>query len=215
MLKNIFVFLIAILLNSFLFAAHPLTTDDAGIVNLGGYEMEIGYENGKLEDGLRNHSGGFSLKHGITEKMDIGVSFPYQFMPKNSEPFGNASLGLKFLLIKDLFAFSVANDLGASQYFVNGIVTKEILPVTAHLNFGYQSSGDENIAGETIYSAAIEYPFSGMDVVGEIVGERAGVENWLAGVRYKLGEKTTFNVAYADKFKEREDKIIFGFHAEF
>jgi len=197
------------------FAAHPLTTDDIGTVDIGKYELELGYDNCKEETELRNHSCGLSLKHGITEKMDIGVSFPYQIKPKSAEPLGTATLGFKFLLLKDVFALTVNNELGSSEYFINGIFTREINPITVHANVGYLASGDENTAGEISYSSAFEYPLPKIDLVGEVVGEKIGWQNYLLGVRYKIAEAIFVDFAYGNGFRNTEDKISFGFHMEF
>lgn len=197
------------------FAAHPLTTDDIGTVDKDEYEIEVGYDNCKEEDILRNHSCGLSLKHGITEKMDIGISFPYQIEPKPEEPFGTTTLGFKFLLLKDIFALTVNNELGSREYFINGIFTREIKSVTVHANIGYMASGDETISGETIYSSAAEYPLAKINVVGEIIGEKTGIQNWLAGLRYKIGDVSAISCAYGNGFRASNEKIIFGFHSEF
>lgn len=197
------------------FAAHPLTTDDIGTVEIGKYELEVGYDNCKGEDVLRNHSCGVSLKHGITEKMDIGISLPYQVEPKVAENFGVATLGFKFLLIKDIFAFSVNNELGSSEYFLNGIFSRELQPVTVHANIGYAASGDENTEGEIIYSSAFEYPLKKIDLVGEVIAEKIGLQNWLFGLRYKIGEVTAINCGYGNGFRNTDEKIAFGFHTEF
>ena len=215
-MKIIFgIFCCASILGSVLFVAHPLTTDDIGTVEIGKYELEVGYDNCKDENIFRNHSCGLSLKHGITEKMDIGISFPYQIKPKPAEPLGTTTLGFKFLLLKDIFALTVNNELGSSEYFINGIFTREIQPINVHANIGYAVSGDENTAGEIIYSSAFEYPLSKIDLVGEVVAEKIGLQNWLVGLRYKLGEVTSLNCAYGNGFRITNEKIAFGFHTEF
>jgi len=215
MVKSILVFLSVSLVGSVLLVAHPLSTDDIGIVNKTNYELEVGYDNCKSGDELRNHSCGISLKHGITEKMDIGISFPYQIKPKPVEQFGTTTVGFKFLLIRDIFAFSVNNELGSKEYFINGIFSREISPLTFHFNFGYEASGDENIEGKIIYSSAVEYPLTKVDLVGEVIGEKIGLQNWLFGLRYKLGDVSAINCAYGNGFKGTDEKITFGFHTEF
>ncbi|MFA5779708.1 MAG: hypothetical protein WC947_06195 [Elusimicrobiota bacterium] len=215
MLRKAFGFCLVVLWGSVLFAAHPLTTDDIGTVEIGKYELEVGYDNCKDENIFRNHSCGLSLKHGITEKMDIGISFPYQVEPKPAEPLGMTTLGFKFLLLKDIFALTVNNELGSSEYFLNGIFSREIQPVTVHANIGYAVSGDENTEGEIIYSSAIEYPLEKIDLVGEVVGEKIGLQNYLLGVRYKLADISSLNFAYGKGFKNTGEKISFGFHTEF
>lgn len=204
-----------VLISSVLFAAHPLTTDDIGIVDGGKYELEIGYDNCKSEDELRNHSCGFSLKHGITEKMDVGISFPYQVEPRPAEQLGRVTLGFKFLLIEDIFAFSVSNELGSKEYFVNSIVSREFSPMTVHLNFGYLATGDKDNQGEIIYSSAFEYPLRKIDLVGETIGKKDGLQNWLLGLRYKVSDVSALNFAYGNGFRETNEKTVFGFHTEF
>ncbi|MFH0948300.1 MAG: hypothetical protein V1833_04800 [Elusimicrobiota bacterium] len=209
------VFCILFFTYSVVFAAHPLTTDDIGIVEIGKYELEVGYDNCKRESELRNHSCGISLKHGITEKMDVGISFPYQIEPKPEEPFGTTTLGFKFLLLKDIFALTVNNELGSSEYFINGIFTREVQSITIHANIGYAVSGDENTEGEIIHSSAFEYPLSKIDLVGEIIGEKIGFLNYLLGVRYKVADISSLNFAYGNGFRKTDEKIAFGFHTEF
>ncbi len=215
MVKSILVFLSVSLVGSVLFAAHPLSTDDIGIMDKADCELEVGYDNCKSGDELRNHSCGISLKHGITGKMDIGVSFPYRIKPKPAEQFGTATIGFKFLLIRDIFAFSINNELGSKEYFINGILSREILPIILHFNFGYLAGGDEKVQGEIIYSSAFEYPLKKIDLVGETVGGKTGLQNWLFGLRYKIGVVSTLNFAYANGFKDTDEKIAFGFHKEF
>ncbi|MFH1824388.1 MAG: hypothetical protein ABH873_04085 [Candidatus Firestonebacteria bacterium] len=211
----VLIFVYMIFISPVSFAAHPLTTDDIGTVEIGKYELEIGYDNCKSEDTDRNHSCGLSLKHGLTEKMDIGISFPIQVEPKYAEQLGKASLGLKFLLIKDILAFSISNELGSKEYFINSIVSTEISPVTLHFNFGYKATGDESVRGEIIYSSAFECPIEKIDLVGEIIGEQIGVQNWLLGIRYKIVETIFVDCAYGNGFRKADEKISFGFHTEF
>ena len=186
--RTIITFCCVFFTGAILFAAHPLATDDIGVVDICKYELELGYDNCGGEDTLKNHSCGVSLKHGLTEKMDIGVSFPYQVKPKLAEPLGTTTLGFKFALIKDIFSFTINNELGLREYSINCIVTREINPITVHLNVGYVASGDENVSGEIGYSSAVEYSLAKIDLVGEVIAEKIGLQNYLLGARYKTGE---------------------------
>lgn len=198
-----------------LFAAHPLTTDDAGIVEINKHELEIGYDDCKKEDELRNCSAGLSLKHGVTGRFDIGVSFPYQVQPEAQEQLGTATVGLKFLLVKDLLALTVNNELGAGAYFLNGIVSHGISLVALHLNIGYLATGDAGVKGDVIHSFAVEWPMSMLDLVGEVTGTEASYKNYLVGFRYKIEDVMALNLAYGNGFSEVEQKIVLGFHSEF
>ena len=203
-------------MNSFLFAAHPLTTDDIGTVEVGKYELEIGYDNCKNHGELRNHSCGLSLKHGISQKLDIGISFPYHIEPKPAERLGSVSLSFKFLLVEDIFAFTLANELGSEEYFINGISTREISSLVVHFNLGYQATGNENVKGKILYNSAFEYsPLNKIDFVGEVLGEETGLQNWLLGMRYKINDVCFFDFGYENGLRETNEKIAFGFHAEF
>jgi len=213
-MKKSIVLIFIVCLYSISFAAHPLTTDDIETVEVGKYELEFGYDNCKAGDESRNHSCGLCLKQGITEKMDIGISLPYQIEPKSEERLGKVTLGLKFLLIKDLIAFSINNELGSKEYFINGIVSKEISPVTAHFNLGYKATGDENVKGKIIFSFAFEYPIEKIDLVGETIGEEIGFLNYLLGIRYKIIETIFVDLAYGNSFRKSDEKISFGFHIE-
>ncbi len=204
------------LMNSFSFAAHPLTTDDIGTVEVGKYELEIGYDNCKNQGELRNHSCGLSLKHGISRKLDIGISFPYQIEPKPAERLGRVSLSFKFLLIEEFFAFTLSNELGSEEYLINGILTHGVSSWVVHFNLGYQATGDENTKGEMLYSSALEYsPMNKIDFVGEVLGEETGFQNWLLGMRCKISDVCFFDIAYGSGFRETNEKIAFGFHTEF
>jgi len=214
MLTKIGSFLVLFFPVTIAFAAHPLTTDDIGTVDIGKYELELSYDNCKGTES-RNQSFGLSLKHGLTEKMDIGISFPYQIKPKPAEPFGNIAVGIKFLLLKDISALTVNNELGSSEYFINGIFTREINPITVHANIGYASSGDKNKKGEISYSSAFEYSFPRIDLVGEVLGDKEGFRDYLLGLRYKISEGVFVDCAYENGFKNTENKVSFGFHMEF
>ena len=197
------------------FAALPLTTDDAGVVDLGKYELESGYSNDRTEDTMRNNSCGFSLKQGITERMDVGISFPYQIKPKQTEPLGGASFGLKFSLIKELLALSLSNELGEKEYFINGILSKDMNFATMHVNLGYLASGDEDVRGSTVYSWAFEHPVGKVDIVGEMLGEEENFNDWLLGGRYNINNISALSFGYGNGFKKTDEKIIIGLHTGF
>jgi len=202
------------------FASHPLTTDDAGVLGTGNYELEVGYNNAFSDSDIRNITSGISLKQGITDKLDLGLSFPYQIDPVSNERFGEAALSLKFSLIKDLLAISYTNECGESSYALNAICSYEFKPFITHCNLGYLQSGDETINGITNYSAAIEYPLEKFDVVGEVLGNddgtsQSGFANWLVGLRYKLNEKNIVSAGFGKSFKDASNNVVFGYHLNF
>jgi hypothetical protein len=199
-----------------LFAAYPLATDDAGsIVGLNSYELEIGYDNCRDENELINHTCGISFKHGITEKMDIGLSIPFQLDPSREESLGEASLTLKFSLIKDMLAFSFSNESGEKDYFLNAVCTKDFKSVVLNLNAGYLSSGDETVRGYGTYGVSLEKPFGKFDLVGELQGQEGGSGNWLAGLRYWVTESFFVAAGFSRAFDSNTNRGTTGFHFEF
>jgi len=198
-----------------LFGAYPLTTDDIGTVDINKFEVETSYDNCGNNNELWDRSCAFSLKHGVTEKMDIGLSFPIKLCPCENERVGAAVLGLKFLLFKNIAAFSFSNELGGKEYFLNGIISKELSPVIAHVNAGYLATGDETLKGAMTHGCGLEYPIGRFGLVGEIVGEEMGLRNWLAGVRYRIDDYILIGGAVSDGLGDVNDRVTVGLHTEF
>ncbi|MEI8218397.1 MAG: hypothetical protein WCG51_05055, partial [Elusimicrobiota bacterium] len=168
------------------YGAYPLATDDAGIVKTNFYELEAGYDNCRGENVLLNQSCGISFKHGLTEKMDIGLSVPVQIDPVKEDRLGESALTLKFSLIREMLAFSFSNAFGEKDYFINAIFTKEFSSVIVNVNAGYLSTGDETVKGTGTHSVSLEIPIKRYEVVGEVQGQEGGIGNCLLGLRYRI-----------------------------
>ncbi|UCD85879.1 MAG: hypothetical protein JSU92_06700 [Deltaproteobacteria bacterium] len=157
------------------FAARPLSTDDAGTVDRGRFETEVGYVYTEYQYTGESALLGFSLKHGLTEKFDFCVGVPYKIEPE--EGLGGAVVGVKFALLQEKENFPAVSltffsGLGTSAYALNGILTKEISELAVHLNLGHVATGYINVQGVTTYSGAIELALGErLALVGEIVGE--------------------------------------------
>ncbi|MBU2574249.1 MAG: hypothetical protein KKH28_09255 [Elusimicrobia bacterium] len=197
------------------FAAYPLATDDAGTVALNSCELEAGYDNSKDRESLSNQSGAFSFKHGLTEKMDIGISLPYRIHPAGEEKPGAASIGLKFSLVKGIVALSFSNELGEKEYFLNTIYTKEFSAVKLHFNAGYLSTGEETKKGSGSYGLALEYPMGKFEAVGEAQGREGGEGAVLLGLRYWIRESLFVAGAIARDFRTGHPRFAAGLHFEF
>jgi hypothetical protein len=210
MLKFILIFLISLSC----FAARPLTTDDAFTVEQGKYELEFGYDK-CLANESKESIFGFSFKHGITEKMDVGLSFQYQIEPIVNEKFSCLSICGKFQIIKDMVSFVVSNELGSSSYFLNGIFSYEFAFFVSHFNIGYNASGSKEEEGKISYSFAFEKSIEKFDIVFEFLCDKIGIQNYLVGLRYNFFKNFLIDAAYSNKFKEKEEKITIGFHYEF
>lgn len=197
------------------FAAYPLATDDAGTVQPNAFELEASYDTLKDETNSRAQDLGISFKHGITDSFDIGFSFPCRLHPGVVERVGEASLGLKFSLVKDLLAFTVTNELGEKEYLLNAILSKEFGTLKTHFNAGYLSTGEEDRKGNASWGLAAEYPLKQCEAVAELKGEEGGAGFFLLGLRYRLNETFFISAGAARALEADRYRFTGGFHFEF
>jgi len=214
------------------FCGRPLSTDDAGTVEKRHWEIEFGIsglkevERGEEEEYTKEviRQTGFELvvTYGLRDNWDMGFSIPYIFIDcpeeKNIDGFQDILIQTKYRLLeeKNLFpAYALgialktksANEdkgLGSDQLEleVNNIFSKEIKPLTLHLNLGYhfltRRKGQNDIF---FYGLAMEYPFSEkLCLVSEITGETefkkdfgANSMSILAGFHYALSQWFTYD----------------------
>ena len=190
--------------------ARPLSTDDAGTVSAGDYELELGYDFGQDEGAF-----GLGFKHGLTQKMDIGVGFGYTVASEPKNRLTATELCLKYALVSDLLSASITNELGTSGYDINTILTKVFESIEVDANFGYSATGDTT-AGAMFYALAMIAGFEKFDIGAETSGDKDGLQNWLVGGRYKLREGLNLDVGVSGGFKT-DGAIIgtAGLHYEF
>ena len=171
------------------FAARPLNTDDAGTVDQGKFEIEAGVEVEKAKNVDETSTGlAVQVKYGILENLDAGIEIPYA--ASDPSGIGDATLKGKINFVEETEsapAISLGIDIklangdkdqglgtGYMDYGINGILSKEMGPVTGHANLGYtivgiEEGGDsENVIS---YGIAVEYPVNdAVNIVGEIFG---------------------------------------------
>lgn len=193
------------------FAARPLATDDAGTVDRGAFETEVGYDYAEYQD-EQTQSIGVFLKHGLTEKFDFCVGVPYEIEPEDA--LGSAGLGVKFAFFQEeenspAVSLTFSYGIGASEYTLNGILTKEIWQLVIHLNLGHVATGDLTEKGVTTYSGAIEFPLGeSLVLVGEIVGEADAYSDTddpiegLFGGNWGIRESLTFDLGIGFGFND-------------
>lgn len=203
-----YVFINITFLGISLYAARPFSTDDAPTVPQAGYELEAGYDSG--EDIF-----GFSFKHGLTQKMDIGIEFGYTTLSLSKNGFTPAELCLKYAIIPETFSVSIGNELGTSSYDLNAIFTKtlKLIEIDANLGYSIPVPGEKGLA---FYALAMIAGFDKFDIGGEILGNEDKIEGWLSGGRYKIFDCLNFDFGISGKFKDK-NKITgtFGLHYEF
>lgn len=199
---------------SYSFASRPLSTDDAGTVEMGKYELEFGYDNCKLSDCSKYTNLTVSIKHGLTEKMDIGINLPYQIEPVYDEKFGSVTFGSKFGILKDILAITFSNVLGSYNYMFNSIFSANIGFINFNVNIGYNYNMNQDEKGKIAYALGLEHSLEKFDVVGEIFGTE-GSQYWLLGLRYNFVEKLFIDIGYNGNFRDISNRITSGLHYEF
>ncbi len=200
------------------YAARPLSTEDAGVVDTGHAEAEVGFEYVKQADEEMNLS--CVLKYGLVNNVDAGVEVPYHFIDVKAgddvDGLGDVSVCAKYHLWDEgdtapaaavVFTLKTAtgdedDGLGSGEldYGLNTALTKGLGSVTAHANAGYTFVG----GGEDVFSygLAMEYPLSEtVNIVGELTGETAFDGDFdenpcqgLVGLNWALGETVTLDV---------------------
>ncbi|MEO0216835.1 MAG: hypothetical protein ABIL70_04045 [candidate division WOR-3 bacterium] len=202
LLKTVVFIMVGIIAN--LYGARPFGTDDAGTVSVGTYELELGYD-------LWEETGAFGLgfKHGLTEKMDIGIGFGFNVISEPKNSFVPAEFALKYSLVPDLFAASFTAEIGGSAYALNGILTRGFGPLELDVNLGY-TTGDSSIT----YAEALIY-YAGSFAFGvESLGDKE-TRTWLAGGRYTIKDGFLVDVGYMSDFKFEKKLATIGLHYEF
>ena len=213
------------------FAARPLSTDDAGTVDKGHYEIETGLEYVNQAD--REVALSLVIKRGMLDNLDLGVEVPYKFINfaagSKTDGFDDIKISSKFNFLEEknvLPAMSVSlvlktdsgNDdkslgTGEKEYQFNTIMSKSLNNLTLHFNFGYTIKDDlpeQDLRDILTYGVAVEYPFNDkLNLVGEIVGEneRRGDfdDNPMAGIigfNYSLDDNVMYDLGLSFEISE-------------
>ena len=168
-MKKLTLLVILSITSGSLWAARPLSTDDAGTVEREKYETEISFAFSQYRPEGACHSPGIALKHGLTDHMDLGLGFSY-FTDKdadgNSVAWGMSPLevGFKLALLKEMptlpdISLSAGFEKGNNCYGLNLILSREYGNLGLHYNLGYNASGEAMVKGSIATSLAAEYTF--------------------------------------------------------
>lgn len=196
----------ALLTHQMAYAARPFDTDDAGTVAPGTFEAEIGSQSWQ-----RNLALCTSLKHGLTERMDLTLSTGYTEYPESNRVFDNAQISAKFSLIPNLFSASVTTEVGTSEYTVRAILSKSFDNFHVNMNLGGDFTGNER-------DANLEWKFAPSQsidrfVVGaELLGNQHEAQCWKAGGQYMINERFAADLGIGSTLVEHPDwRITAGF----
>ena len=207
------------------FAGAPLATDDAGVFDEGLIELEIGYEALKSDSDDLEHSIGFALLTGITERLDFGLAFPLSIEPESGT--GAAEIGVKYLFCESQnflpsFAVTFSNELGTADYSVNTVYSWEFGDFPFNVNFGFASTADPETDEVITFSSNFEFPLRslvfGFEIAGETdLGNGETVVEVAIGVNFDIASDIGFFLGisagltdYADEFRIMSG-FVFGF----
>jgi hypothetical protein len=148
------------------FGAHPLITDDAGTNGKGKFQMELTGEfswDKEKSAGItvkeKGYEAGVAVSDGLLDTLDLVFGIPYQWnrtkedgaTVSDENGISDASLELKWrffeqnglsIALKPGLTIPSGNEdkglgTGKAGYGITFIATKEIAPLTFHMNFGY------------------------------------------------------------------------------
>lgn len=215
------------------YAAHPLITDDTGTQGKGKFQLEVNGEYAN-DNGDSKTQIAATLSAGIRENIDLVASVPYLFTridegaeTLKEDGFSDITLELKWRFYeKDGLSFAIKPGIilptgeedkglgdGKAAYSLHFLTTKELDPVTLHLDLGYIKNRKE-LRDIWHYSLAGEYKVTKpLRIVANVGGETNPDRNshvhplfLLGGVIYSVSEnfdidfgvKTGLNKAEAD-----------------
>jgi hypothetical protein len=181
------------------FAFRPFITDDAGTVTPSTFELEASadYWHDKAAFGL-------GLKHGVTERMDIGVAFGRCMLPEDESGYDPAELSLKFNFIADRLSASFSGSFGDPCYSALLIYSQPIALFSLHANLGYSAVGalDE---GLLTYALAVVVQINRFTFGPEFGGTHQSVDWWQIGTRATITDWLAADVAVGGDFSTDVD----------
>ncbi len=189
---GLFILSIQVLFFHHAFAARPLATDDAGTVEKGQFQLELGFDGTRQDNHDREFNPSMTLSYGLLERMDLGIGSGYLFLhPKEGEKesgLNDTEVKLKYRLMDEkdwrpalavtgtikIPTASKSKGLGSGQtdFGINTIVTKNLGKRFAlHLNLGYTFIGEDKVDNELNCSLGGQFILTDKwALVGEIVG---------------------------------------------
>lgn len=228
MKKLIILFGLGLIFISNAYAARPLPADDAGVVAVGAFEMEYGYEYVDVADKEYNQS--VVLKTGLLKNLDLGIEVPYQFIDMedadNVDGFSDVVLMSKWNILSGkeqwpdvAFSFSYktesGNDekslgTGRPEYAFTGIFSKQFDRIAYYVNLG--CSVKKEFEDTFNYNFALEYSLNEkVNLVGEIFGDTIfsgkfddNATSGLVGFNYAINDTVAYDLGLTLGISEAE-----------
>jgi hypothetical protein len=163
-----------------LFAARPFITDDAGTVAQSGFELEFASDYWK-DFGLHVAT----IKHGITDRMDLGVAFGYMTAPVEKKAAQPMELSIKYNFLPEHFSFSATGVFSSATYAINAIYSHDLKMISGHANLGIEVTGESSDVTLTYGLAAV---FNvGIAAIGaELGGADKELSWWQVGAQLNI-----------------------------
>jgi hypothetical protein len=177
-------------------AGRPYVTDDAGTVGLGLFELETtpNYWKDRVDFGL-------CFKHGLTDRMEIGVAMGHCTLPKEERGIQNAELGFKFALIPDLFAASFTGVFGDPGYAFNFILGKAYKNFTVNANLGGSMVAKTEDADLT-YGLSGIFTYGRFETGAEIGGTQEELNWWQIGAKIFVTDWCSIDAGIGGDFEK-------------
>jgi hypothetical protein len=182
-----------------IFAARPFTVDDAGTVPLSSFEIEVASDYWKQKTAF-----GKAVKHGITNRMDIGLTMGYTLLPRTVREVSPLEISLKYAFIPQLLSGTITYTASDANWAANLIVSKPISLVMLHGNIGVETVPHEDFAQLTwgIASTVTTGRFtSGI----ELSGSHERIASWLAGTQVFIFKWLAVDIGITSQFRDIED----------
>lgn len=194
--RPIIVLLVIMIAATELFAFRPFITDDAGTVPPVTFELET------AADYWQNQAYfGLCFKHGVTERMDIGIAFRRCTLPEHEKGYDPAEFLMKFGLIPDYLSASFSGSFSDPCYNAMLIYSQPISFFSIHANLGYSATGPTT-EGFVTYDLAGIIEIQRFSTGAEFGGTHESLNWWQLGVRFAITEWFAADAAFGGDFEK-------------
>ncbi|MCK4907128.1 MAG: hypothetical protein KAS64_06240 [Spirochaetes bacterium] len=188
-----------------LFSAHPFLTDDYGTVTKGVVEIELGND---FQPGQKTGSSYLNLKHGLTDRMEIDLTFSYEY-PQTSP----LNVFFKIHILKGStvnLSAGISHDLGKDAYDYILILSQQYGNLAVNFNIGGIDNFNAFILGISPVFSLNDRLSAGLDVSSQIKDDIQSLSIG-AGITYTLEENLTVSAGgFVDIKNNSELNLSFG-----
>jgi hypothetical protein len=195
---------LAILINMplSLWAARPFITDDAGTVEQFGFELEC------TSDYWKDLAlFGATLKHGLTDRMDLGVAFGYLTAPLRMKAAQPLEISLKYNFIPEHLSVSATGVFASATYIINAIYSHDFKVLSGHANLGFEATGESRDVILT-YGLAAVFKIGITAIGAELGGADKDLNWWQIGAQLNLWDWLAFDSGLGGEFNKNMNLYV-------